>query len=135
MINPLTITEMNKIEITPNTKAWKIYKAVWVHARNEEGVAVKDYLHLEPIPGAGEHPNFTSAYAIMNNIIRQNLERKHDASLILSSRTENYCVDIFSASAKTFSYAETHKPDCYDRERCYIDIIATTENISLKETE
>ena len=126
---------MNTIEITPTPKPWKIYKAVWVHARNEEGVAVKDYLHLEPIPGAGEHPNFTSAYAIMNNIIRQNLECAHDAHLILSSRAENYCVDVFSASAKTFSYAETHKTDCYEPGRCYVDIIATTENISLKETE
>jgi hypothetical protein len=129
MLNPLTITEMNTIEPTPIEKCWFIYRAIWVFSKNEKGQGVKNYLHLHRY--AGEYCDFPSAFSAVESY-GEAIKKMHRGRISTMSRSKDYCVDTWVAAAETFDYAEVHTTDCYAPDVCYVELIATTEALSLK---
>lgn len=120
---------MNTIETTPIEKRWFIYRAIWVFSKNEKGQGVKNYLHLHRCPG--EYPDFPSAYPSIESY-GETIKKMHRGCISTMSRSKDYCVDTWVAAAETFDYAEVHTADCYAPDVCYVELIATTEALSLK---
>lgn len=117
---------MNNISRTETPKTWRIYTAIWVFSKNEQGQGVKNYLRLEG--HTGTYPDFSSAYSRMERI-GQDIMARNQGHISTMSRSADYCTDTWVAKADNSLPAV----DCYCESICFIEVIATTETLTLKE--
>lgn len=121
---------MKQIYRSTPPEQWFVYVAKFVFSKDANGVAGKNYIRL--IKQSGTYPSFSEAYNRMSSIERF-ITQKHKRAVVGSkSRSADWCVDNYILPT---SPAYMGEKDCFEPEFLHIEVIATTQVLTLKNVE